>query len=150
MSTRCATVITQKPLFNSRDKSEEVLRFYRHYDGYPEGHGVQLAYAIDKIWGEETFDMSVNDENVIMRVLDSIIKNIDTQITIESHNTVHGDLDYVYFVDIKPEKTGRIGPHNIIIYIHYYHGENDYLDIFKKKTPIFKGTVQELINKYTS
>ena len=46
MSTRSATIIQQTTYWGEQAETEELLRFYRHYDGYPEGHGLDMARAM--------------------------------------------------------------------------------------------------------
>lgn len=46
MSTRSATIIKQTTYWGEQAESEELMRFYRHCDGYPDGHGIDMAEAI--------------------------------------------------------------------------------------------------------
>lgn len=46
MSTRSATIIRQTTYWGEEAESEELMRFYRHCDGYPDGHGIDMAEAI--------------------------------------------------------------------------------------------------------
>jgi hypothetical protein len=43
MGTRSLTI------FNDEWKNEEIVVFYRQYDGYPEGHGTELLTFIDNM-----------------------------------------------------------------------------------------------------
>jgi len=46
MSTRSATIIKQTTYWGEEAETEELMRFYRHCDGYPEGHGMDMAEAV--------------------------------------------------------------------------------------------------------
>lgn len=47
MSTSCMTIVRQRTFENETDyKTENLFRFYRHWDGYPEGHGKDIAEAV--------------------------------------------------------------------------------------------------------
>lgn len=51
MSTRSITIVKNREKWIDWDikkpveKSGELMRFYRHRDGYPDGHGLQMAAA---------------------------------------------------------------------------------------------------------
>lgn len=49
MSTRSATIIRQTTYWGEQAETEEIMRFYRHCDGYPEGHGMDMARAIENV-----------------------------------------------------------------------------------------------------
>lgn len=84
---------------------ERVLTFYRHCDGYPQGHGCDLCKAVEKA-GDDVIELL------------SLLKFVD--IEIEPANVAeHGDIEYLYEVDYpdpyhghwsdgKPETTVRI------------------------------------------
>ena len=77
MSTRCQTRIDMG--------GERVLTFYRHCDGYPNGHGLDLCRAIEKAG------------NDIIELL-SLLKFFD--IEIEPANVAeHGDVEFIYEVN---------------------------------------------------
>ncbi len=46
MSTRSATIIRQTTYWGETPDTEELMRFYRHCDGYPEGHWMDMAKSI--------------------------------------------------------------------------------------------------------
>ncbi len=89
-------------------------QFYVHSDGYPEGLGLDIAKSL----------------------LDS------TRINgweIEYLDTIHGDLNYIYYIWQTPSKT---------TWISIFHGEGD--EFTDKWKCIFVGEPQKLITKYGS
>lgn len=65
MSTRSATIIRQTTYWGEEAESEELMRFYRHCDGYPDGHGIDMAEAIEAY----QYDRQNNiDENGVLMV----------------------------------------------------------------------------------
>ena len=77
MSTRCQTRIN----FGG----ERVLTFYRHCDGYPNGHGLDLCNAV----------IMAGDDVIRLLSLMEIFK-----IEIEPANVPeHGDIEFLYEVD---------------------------------------------------
>ena len=46
MSTRSATIIKQTTYWGGIEEHAELMRFYRHCDGYPEGHGMDMAKSV--------------------------------------------------------------------------------------------------------
>ena len=85
-------------------------QFYKHHDGYPEGLGLDIAKSL----------------------LDS------TKLTnweIESLDTRHGDLEYIYYIWQAPLKT---------TWISIFEGMGNGLDF----ECIFVGEPQKLIEKY--
>jgi hypothetical protein len=89
-------------------------QFYVHSDGYPEGLGLDIAKSL----------------------LDS------TRINgweIEYLDTIHGDLNYIYYIWQTPSKT---------TWMSIFHGEGD--EFTDKWKCIFVGEPQKLITKYGS
>ena len=82
MSTRCHTIVT---------KSGKEAFIYRHHDGYPSGAGEDLKDFI-KENKKNLKDWSVND-------FGAELQNYGCGYEFENIG-VHGDEDYVYFVDL--------------------------------------------------
>lgn len=92
MGTRSATL--------TRDaKGNELCRHYRHYDGYPEGHGAELARELIAIEGETD----------PMRWLTEYMQAMeDLGCEREDPSAVHGDLEWLYLVTIPTEGQPRV------------------------------------------
>lgn len=58
------------------------------------------------------------------------------------------DVDYLYFVDIRP-KTAYVEENDVTVSIHKYNGKDDYRQVFGHKRPLFKGTWEDLLDRYT-
>lgn len=76
MSTRSNTIFE----FNGGKK---ILTFYRHCDGYPEGHGADLCQALIKADGD------IIDTLAMLKLFDIEIEDVDA---------IHGDIEYLYKV----------------------------------------------------
>ena len=89
-------------------------QFYVHSDGYPEGLGLDIA--------------------------DSLLNNVGlTNWEIEHIQTIHGDLEYIYYIWSDYDKD---------TWISIFHGEGD--EFTDKWKCIFVGEPQKLINRYGS
>ena len=91
-------------------------QFYVHSDGYPEGLGLQIACSISE---------------------DSPITSFYGEI--EHIQTIHGDLEYIYYIWSDYDKD---------TWISIFHGEGD--EFTDKWKCIFVGEPQKLINRYGS
>ena len=115
MSTRAQVrFATRKEGVSFSEHPEQIhAQFYKHSDGYPEGLGVDISESL----------------------LDS------TKLTnweVESLDTKHSDLEYIYYVWQHPMKDTWIS-----IFEERYEE-----DLTKSDNCIFVGTPQQLINKY--
>ena len=89
-------------------------QFYKHSDGYPEGLGLDIA--------------------------DSLLNNVGlTNWEIEHIQTIHGDLEYIYYIWSDYDKD---------TWISIFHGEGD--EFTDKWKCIFVGKPNKLINRYGS
>lgn len=91
MSTRCALLVMEETTYgNARPTRDELLRCYRHCDGYPSGMGTDLADALARCSGPvgNTWAQSAIRE----------ILSIDANMEVEPHDTEHGDIEYLYVV----------------------------------------------------
>ena len=98
-------------------------QFYVHSDGYPEGLGLDIAMSLVK------YDKLNNWE-------------------IESLDTKHGDLEYIYYVWQKPNDTTWIS----IFEVNYANDDCECCGMVKYRKDenkcIFVGEPHKLINKY--
>jgi len=100
-------------------------QFYVHSDGYPEGLGLQIACSISK---------------------DSPITSFYGEI--EHVQTLHGDLDYIYYIWSDYDKSTWISIFHMIPAYCETCGQDAPLE--SKNKCIFVGTPEKLITTYGS
>ena len=99
MGTRCVTLVQQVGTdFDGTEKLEELFRFYRHWDGYPSGHGMDLVNACKAA----NNDVGINNRNWCQHVMAHLFATT-VDMEVETCDVEHGDLDYLYVI------TGRYG-----------------------------------------
>ena len=112
MSTRSITQIESdfdRWNWETKEKTVETMplaRFYRHCDGYPEGHGYQMAIAL----AEAEFDGMSNNRNWAQQFLAKLCA-MDCDIefeppTLADGGWCHGDIEYLYTVRGTSDYTG--------------------------------------------
>jgi hypothetical protein len=120
------------------------MRFYRHCDGYPEGHGIDMARAVtlaDK--------KGIAPEYWVQGVLEFFFCN-NVGVEFEPYGCEHGDVEYLYVVegtvDYRPGATkgGRL-PITISL---YDIGWDEFYADAEKQEPIFSGTAYEYIERF--
>ena len=97
-------------------------QFYRHHDGYPEGLGVDIANSI------------LNRTHPEGRAWE-----------IESLDTKHGDLEYIYYIWQAPGKSTWISIFKVDGWFCEYSDK-----YFEDNECIFVGEPSNLIKKYTN
>jgi len=144
MSTRSATIIRQTTYWGEQAETEELLRFYRHYDGYPEGHGLDMARAMRKA------DQSGIAVDYWASTLLGYICDGSMPIEIEPHSCEHGDIEYLYVVEgIVDHRWGRKRDNTMPVTISVYSvGWDDSYSSILKREPMFSGTAYEYIEKF--
>lgn len=145
MGTRCVTIFrnVQRNWQTDEEERVELLRFYRHWDGYPGGHGRDIAWAIQAANDDEGKD----NRNWAQHVLAHLF-SADADMELEGHDDEHGDLDYIYVVDGRYANYG--GKHEVdefavmmsIYRCHY--GAASYDDVFSEE-PIYEGTAGDFL-----
>lgn len=154
MSTRSITIIKNHEKWIDWDtrvpveKTGELLRFYRHMDGYPDGHGLQMAAA----FMDAQIDGIIDNRNWCAVFLGRFF-NVETHIDVErpDDELEHGDIEYIYVVDgFCDYSGGREGVEDcsfvrISVYRHTY--DQGYADALAKE-PLFSGTPQEYIRNF--
>ncbi len=91
MSTRCMILLS--------DHWDCVL-LYRHSDGYPEGAGEDLKrFFREKRFG---YDTHLNSAEQVGHAL--ILWHARQGVRVQPANTTHGDLEYMYLVDLPAEE----------------------------------------------
>ena len=88
MSTRSATIIKQTTYWGEQAETEELMRFYRHCDGYPEGHGMDMAEAVIEADG-----MGIDIRAWCQPFLAKFLGKPCT-VEFEPKGCQHGDLEY--------------------------------------------------------
>lgn len=144
MSTRSATIIRQTTYWGETPNTEELMRFYRHCDGYPEGHGIDIARAValaDK--------KGIAPEYWVQGVLEFFFYNYDG-VEFEPLSRQHGNLEYLYvvegMVDYRPgaKHDGKLP---VTISVYGIGWDEDY-EVAMERTPIFSGTAYEYIERF--
>ena len=120
--------------FSEHPERVEV-QVYKHYDGYPEGHPLDLAkflkeFKIVSGLGIDTYQMA-NGLGCLAAQYVAAFKMKAGDIYIENQDTQHGDIEYV-------------------TYVWGDNGKNIWMSIFDtyEKKCIFVGKPQQLIDKY--
>ena len=120
--------------FSEHPERVEV-QVYKHYDGYPEGHPLDLAkflkeFKIVSGLGIDTYQMA-NGLGCLAAQYVAAFKMKAGDIYIENQDTRHGDIEYTTYV---------WGDDGKSIYMSIF-------DVYENKC-IFVGKPQELIDKY--
>ena len=148
MSTRSATIIRQTTYWGEEADTEELMRFYRHCDGYPEGHGMDMAEAIRNV---DNLDNVRNSEWVANFLNWFLLRSpYTTCVEFEPFGCQHGDLEYLYVVEgVVDHRWGRTKDGRLPITISVYGigWDENYVDA-EKREPIFSGTAYEYIEKF--
>lgn len=115
-------------------KTGEQAFLYRHYDGYPSGAGFDQLGYLTKIEDES---ICRNRKITVDFVKDWFIRNGDGY---EETNSIHGDVSYVYFVEITGDEDV---PLRLKAYTTKMSFEND-----GRGTTMKDDITDELLNEY--
>ena len=148
MSTRSATIIRQTTYWGEQAETEELMRFYRHCDGYPEGHGMDMAEAVKNV---DRLD-DVRGSEWLANFLNWFFNRspYTSHIEFEPKGCQHGDLEYLYVVEgIVDHRWGKTksGMLPITISVYGIGWDEDY-DVAMEREPIFSGTAYEYIERF--
>ena len=126
MSTRAQVRFATREEGVSFSEHPEIIhaQFYVHYDGYPEGLGVEIAESLTKY----------------QKIMHWEIESLDAK---------HGDLEYIYYVWQAPSKSTWIS----IFEVGSFAGYCSYCDqelLASTDKCIFVGEPSNLIRKYAS
>ena len=120
--------------FSEHPKRVEV-QVYKHYDGYPSGHPVDLAKFLNRF---SIVNGLTNDSSYVANGLDCLaaqyvaaFKMAPGDLYIENPDVEHMDIEYITYV---------WGDYSKSIWMSIF-------DVYKKEC-IFVGKPQELIDKY--
>ena len=138
MSTRCVTIFRQRSIDRyKKERTEELVRFYRHCDGYMEAHGVDLADAILES-GENEHPSSQWAQKVLARLFSK-----DIHLMLESRETEHGDIEFLYIVELVNDWASRSS--RIEVSVYKVEFDTAYERVQSYTEPIFAGNVQDLL-----
>ncbi len=145
MSTRSATIIRQKTMYGEEEAyAEEIMRFYRHCDGYPEGHGIDLAESV------ELAGVTNRQSEAWVQSLLSALFWHEVTVEFEAFGSQHGDLEYLYVVEGTVNRMWSATKSDelpITISVYGIGWDEDYADAMKRD-PIFSGTAREYIERF--
>jgi hypothetical protein len=128
MGTRSTTIIL--------DGNQEICRIYRQFDGYPEGHGVELARIcsvtlVNGFQANMTWDSHANGMQDLAAIIVAKLKTGIGNVYLEPIGGPINDwCEYVYYVRAGANNRPRIE-------INSFTGDK-----------IYSGTPERLINKY--
>lgn len=153
MSTRSATIIYQeREKFRETEggwyefdgmKDVEIARFYRHCDGYPDGHGLHMAYSFlkcdrESYDGRNWFQVLLGGFMCGLGLYDTPFANWGApRIEFEEVGYEHGDIEYLY--TIKGDRKGEV---EMAV---YKIGWDERYDDALAHEPMFRGTPAEYI-----
>ena len=120
--------------FSEHPERVEV-QVYKHYDGYPEGHPLELAkflkdFKIVNGLGQDTHKVA-NGLGCLAAQYIEAFKQVPGDLYVENPDTNHSDIEYTTYV---------WGDNGKSIYMSIF-------DVYENKC-IFVGKPQELIDKY--
>ena len=151
MSTRSATIVREEEgkwqrgedgLFEQvGTELRELARFYRHHDGYPDGHGLHMAHSFANAegldrrdWFQRAFGPFMTGEGLKGTPFEEWGA---PTIEFEPAGTKHGDLEYLYAVTKRLKGEPTIGVWTI--------GWDEDYDTALGREPLFEGTAAEYI-----
>lgn len=99
MGTRSTTIVL--------DGNSEICRIYRQYDGYPEGHGVDLAKIcnvtlVNGFHGDMTWDTHANGMQDLAATIVAKLKTGIGNVYLEpTGGEINDWVEYVYYIRAK-------------------------------------------------
>lgn len=146
MSTRSATIVMDRRYTSPKDyEVKELFRFYRHCDGYPKGHGYQMARAFESVYDKVEHN-DLNNRNWVQHAFSEFFA-CDCDIEVEPYGVEHGDLEYLYVVTGSCDDFGGkhgVASMGVTIAVYGCGWDEGYEDVMSGD-PIFEGTPAEYI-----
>ncbi len=110
MSTPAMTIVKNHVIDHKGSHDVNVMKFYRHWDGYPSGHGFELAKALMRASGK-----SVNNRNWAQHFMSAFLDAdtdypVDVEFIGPDDSTDYGQC-YTYVIIGRYEDLG--GKHSI-------------------------------------
>lgn len=103
MATRCNILVTKTEHWSDVDgrpnpnNGKHFAQYYRHWDGYPHGAGLDLALKILQLTetkGPEDLKSVLDIENALRSLL-----TLDYEREHYRENSLHGDIEWLYHID---------------------------------------------------
>lgn len=148
MSTRSATIIRQTTYWGEEADTEELMRFYRHCDGHPEDHGMELAEAVRNADRAQPRTTEWLGTVLCWFLLHSPYSPC---IEFEPYGCEHGDIEYLYVVEgIVDHRWGKTkdGKLPVTISVYQHSWDEPYISTELNTQPIFNGTAYEYIERF--
>lgn len=160
MSTRSATIVKQQTIYYDGVREDELFRFYRHCDGYPSGHGLDMAKAFIRAEEKGTadknrwFSQGLNNRNWVQKCFAELFA-ADCDLEVERFGMQHWDIEYLYVVEGEYAASGgKVNidhlPVTIAVYDTYVPGASSWddesewsYDLVMEQEPLFKGNPHE-------
>lgn len=155
MGTRCVTIFKNRQVKYSIGEdnryhedgmeSVELFRMYRHWDGYPEGHGMSLAESVI----EADAGSDRNNRNWAACMLGHLFTDYQDY-EIEEHSAVHGDLGFLYVVEGDYANYGGKCPVEklpVTITVWEYEWDCSYETVMEHE-PLFTGSAYEFAERF--
>lgn len=155
MGTRCETIVRQRSYTSETEyRVEDLFRFYRHWDGYPDGHGLDIAKACleaEKAYmpkpHEYSYHNCLTNRNWCQRLLVFLFKS-ETDMEVEPLDGYeHGDLDYLYVIEGEYADYGgknAIDHLPVTITVWETWGCDGYKSVMESE-PLFSGTASKYV-----
>ena len=156
MGTRCETIVRQKTYTSADEyKVEELFRFYRHWDGYPDGHGLEIAKACldaERAYmpkpDEYSYRNCLTNRNWCQRLLVYLFNN-ETDMEVEPLGGYeHGDIDYLYVIEGEyADYGGKHAIDHLPVTITVWDAwDGDSYKSVMQDRPLFSGTAGEYVD----
>lgn len=142
MSTRCATIVRQVTDYGTEQKVEELFRFYRHCDGYPEGHGMAIASACLAANDDDFLD----NRNWCQHVMAHLFA-YDADMEVEPKGAWHSDIEYLYAITGHYAAFGgkaAIDRLPVVIEVWRSNWDVNYGTTMRRQ-PLFRGTPEQFV-----
>lgn len=142
MGTRSTTLFIEKCSDQKTGKTElkKICKFYRQMDGYPEGHGLELAEFLAK--GKLVNGISMGEKELIFNGAGCLAAQVIAKLKdgpggIYMEPVTYGEEEYNYTITVLSPWFKPDGSHPITITVKP-----------EGKKIVFEGSPQEFINKY--
>lgn len=149
MGTRCAMILRSREVYYNGETRREVMRAYRHFDGYPEGMGKDIALACKHAdeRNEREPEYRQNNRNWGQSFLAALMSS-DADIEIEPMDYEHSDIEFLYVVEGTRDLCGGKVPvsgYGIKVFVYHSDSWDDDYETIMGNTPIFCGGWDEML-----
>ena len=140
MGTRSLTtfISTWKDEKTNKVKNDKIVTMYRQYDGYPTGHGIELAEFLSQ--GKLVNGISFGEKQLVFNGMGCLSAQVVAKFKDGAGNIyLHRGGTTNCWEEYSYEVIGDEGEKTLTLKCYEHHG---------KKTLIFSGTPQEFLEKY--